>query len=220
VVAASSGSLGSLGSPGSLGSLGDPVVEQLCGSRVVELSWACEAGLADVGARRWAPDAGPGPALVEPGTEVGELVAGAPLPASLPVVAGCGALQLAVLGGGGSADGVVTVVPGLGVLLVTAAPPADPDVRVTTADRGLWAARSPRDGVAAQVTHLEQAYGRPLRAVVLADADGPADTGAAAELALALDRPVRVATGGLPRAGDVLVRRALGVHVHVPALPG
>ncbi|MGH8903214.1 MAG: FGGY family carbohydrate kinase, partial [Egibacteraceae bacterium] len=77
--------------------------------------------MADVAARSWASDllseVGVGTdrlaPLVEAGTPVGALRdGGLGLPVGLPVVAGCGDTQLAAMGAGGLADGVVTVVAG------------------------------------------------------------------------------------------------------------
>jgi len=131
----------------------DWLLERLCGVQVTEVSYACAGGMADVAARRWAgallEDCGIGTArlapVVEPGTVVGELLAGWGLPETLPVVAGCGDTQLAAMGVGGLADGVVTVVAGSStpVLASTAAPVADPLARPwvsTHAAAGRWAA--------------------------------------------------------------------------------
>lgn len=125
----------------------------MCGVQVTEASYACAAGMADVGARTWAnallDDCGIGTTrlapVVEAGTQVGELADGWALPAALPVVAGCGDTQLAAMGAGGLADGVVTVVAGSStpVMATTSAPVRDPLGRPwvsTHADRGRWAA--------------------------------------------------------------------------------
>ncbi len=110
---------------------------RLSGEAVSEASYASAGQMADVAARRWAADLldalGIGTdrlaPLVEAGTPVGRLTdPGLGLPLGLPVIAGGGDTQLAALGAGGLADGVVTVVAGstTPVQAATAAPPADP----------------------------------------------------------------------------------------------
>jgi sugar (pentulose or hexulose) kinase len=124
----------------------------MTGVQVTESSYACAGGMADVAARSWArellDDCGIGTSrlapVVEAGTVVGELGDGWALPASLPVVAGCGDTQLAAMGVGGLGDGVVTVVAGSStpVQVATAAPVVDPLARPwisTHAAAGLWA---------------------------------------------------------------------------------
>jgi len=131
----------------------DWLLERLCGVHATEVSYACAGGMADVAERRWADalleDCGIGTArlapLVEAGTLVGELREGWALPATLPVVAGCGDTQLAAMGVGGLADGVITVVAGSStpVLASTSEPVRDPLGRPwvsTHAARDRWAA--------------------------------------------------------------------------------
>lgn len=92
----------------------------LAGVQVTEASYACAGGMADLAARDWATglldelDIGPGrlAPVVEAGTLVGHLQEGWPLRVGLPVVSGCADTQLAAMGAGGLADGVLTVVAG------------------------------------------------------------------------------------------------------------
>lgn len=132
--------------------LHDWLVWRMCGVQASEVSYACAGGMADVAARTWAADLlhsnGIGPSLlapvVEAGTVVGELAQGWGLPATLPVVAGCGDTQLAAMGVGGLGDGVVTVVAGSStpVQAATAGPVQDPLGRPwvsTHAAPHLWA---------------------------------------------------------------------------------
>ncbi len=116
--------------------LHDWLVWLMSGVQVTEASYACAGGMADVAARSWAVDllteCGLGvdrlAPVVEAGTVVGELGTGWALPATLPVVAGCGDTQLAAMGVGGLDDGVITVVAGSStpVQAATAAPVEDP----------------------------------------------------------------------------------------------
>ena len=131
----------------------DWLLWRLAGVQVTEASYACAGGMADVAARGWATalleDCGIGTALlvpvVEPGTLVGQVQDGWPVAAGVPVVAGCGDTQLAALGVGGLADGVVTVVAGSStpVIASSAAPVRDPLARPwvsTHAAPDRWAA--------------------------------------------------------------------------------
>ena len=124
----------------------------LAGVQVTEVSYACAGGMADVAARSWATgllaeagvDAARLAPLVEAGTVVGTLADGWPLPPGLPVVTGCGDTQLAAMGAGGLADGVITVVAGSStpVQATTATPVVDPLGRPwvsTHAAAELWA---------------------------------------------------------------------------------
>lgn len=124
----------------------------MCGVQATEASYACAGAMADVAARGWARDLlqdnGIGAEwlapVVEAGTVLGELSEGWALPATLPVVSGCGDTQLAAAGAGGLAAGVVTVVAGSStpVQAAVAAPVDDPLGRPwvsTHADRTLWA---------------------------------------------------------------------------------
>ena len=73
--------------------------------------------------------------------------------------------------------------------------------------------------VAGNVEDLERALGRPAREVVVTGG-AAADGRLPALLAQVLGRDVRWARGGgAAQAGTVLVGRALGQHVHDPALP-
>lgn len=132
--------------------LHDWLVWRMCGVQATEASYACAGGMADVARRTWAADLlqdnGIGPLLlapvVEAGTVVGELGEGWGLPATLPVVAGCGDTQLAAMGVGGLGDGVVTVVAGSStpVQAATSQPVQDPLGRPwvsTHAAPDLWA---------------------------------------------------------------------------------
>lgn len=132
--------------------LHDWLLWRMCGVQVTEVSYACAGAMADVAARTWAvdllQDTGIGldrlAPVVEAGTVVGELRDGWGLPATLPVVAGCGDTQLAAMGVGGLGDGVVTVVAGSStpVQAATAAPVHDPLARPwvsTHAARDRWA---------------------------------------------------------------------------------
>ncbi len=117
--------------------LHDWALWRLSGEEATEASYASAGQLADVGGRRWAGDlldaVGLGTdrlaPLVEAGTVVGRLRdADLGLPPGLPVIAGGGDTQLAAMGAGGLADGVVTVVAGSStpVQAAVAAPPDDP----------------------------------------------------------------------------------------------
>ncbi|MGI8535878.1 MAG: xylulokinase [Mycobacteriales bacterium] len=116
--------------------LHDWLVWRMTGVQVTEASYACAGGMADVAARTWAvgllEDCGVGMSrlapVVEAGTVVGELRDGWGLPATLPVVAGCGDTQLAAMGVGGLGDGVLTIVAGSStpVQAATASPARDP----------------------------------------------------------------------------------------------
>ena len=132
--------------------LHDWLVALMTGVHATEVSYACAGGMADVTSRGWAwdllQDNGFRRSLlapaVEAGTVVGELHDGWGPPATLPVVAGCGDTQLAAMGVGGLADGVLTVVAGSStpVQAATAAPVRDPLGRPwvsTHAAPGLWA---------------------------------------------------------------------------------
>jgi sugar (pentulose or hexulose) kinase len=113
----------------------DWVIACLTGIHLTEVSYACSGGMADVAARGWAGDllrsAGVGPDLlapiVEAGTVVGPLLAGWALPKGTPVVAGCGDTQLAAMGAGGLAPGVVTVVAGSSTPVAAAVDAVSPD---------------------------------------------------------------------------------------------
>ncbi len=115
----------------------DWVLWRLSGEEATEASLASAGQLADVARRRWAADlleaVGVGTdrlaPLVEAGTVVGRLRHGdLGLPAGLAVVAGGGDTQMAAMGAGGLADGVVTVVAGSStpVQASTDRPPDDP----------------------------------------------------------------------------------------------
>ncbi|MBW3574484.1 MAG: FGGY-family carbohydrate kinase [Actinobacteria bacterium] len=115
----------------------DWVLWRLSGEARTEASYACAGQMADVARRAWATDLldalglrteklAP---LVEAGAVVGRLTDGeVGLPLGLPVVAGGGDTQLAAMGAGGLADGVITVVAGSStpVQAATLAPPDDP----------------------------------------------------------------------------------------------
>ncbi len=131
----------------------DWLLARLSGVQVTEVSYACAGGMADVQARSWAvelvEECGLDPSLlaplVEAGTVVGELRPGWALPATLPVVSGCGDTQLAAMGVGGLDDGVVVVVAGSStpVMAATDRPVRDPLGRPwvsTHAAPRLWAA--------------------------------------------------------------------------------
>lgn len=114
----------------------DWLVWLLTGEQVTEVSYACAGGMANVEARTWATDlltSAEVPTsllatLAEAGTTVGPLRNGWALPAGTPVVTGCGDTQLAVMGAGGLAPGVVTVVAGSStpVAAATGSPVQDP----------------------------------------------------------------------------------------------
>lgn len=125
----------------------------LTGVQVTETSYACAGAMADVTARSWADallaDCGIAidrlATLVAAGTPVGPLAGGWSLRAGTPVIAGCGDTQLAAMGLGGLADGVVTVIAGSStpVQVATARPVCDPLARPwvsTHAAADLWAA--------------------------------------------------------------------------------
>lgn len=130
----------------------DWLLDRLTGVQVTEASYACSGGMADVARRTWAEDLlrecgvsmrvlAP---IVEAGTCVGPLQAGWSLPAGVPVFAGCGDTQLAAMGAGGLAAGVVTVVAGSStpVQAATSTPVHDPLGRPwvsTHAAPDLWA---------------------------------------------------------------------------------
>ncbi len=131
----------------------DWLIACLTGVHVTEVSYACAGGMADVVRRTWAHDLLASVGLdrellapvVEAGTVVGPLVPGWPLPAGLPVVAGCGDTQLAAMGAGGLREGVVTVVAGSSTpVAVALRPPViDPLERAwisTHATADLWVA--------------------------------------------------------------------------------
>lgn len=102
----------------------DHMVWRWTGARATEGAYACAGGMADVAARAWATDLlddlGVPTAWLAPWVEAGDRVGGLTadvaerlgLPAGTPVHAGSGDTQLAALGAGGLADGVVTVVVG------------------------------------------------------------------------------------------------------------
>lgn len=210
--------------------LHDWLLWRMAGVLVTEASYACGTGLADVAARGWAPDllatydlgAGLFAPVVEAGTLVGELGDGWGLPQWLPVVAGCGDVQLAAAGVGGLADGVLTVGAGgpSTVQLASAVPVVGPGVRVSThAGRGLWLLEAETGGedleaVLRGVALLEAVH--PVEAVVVAGP--PAEAQALAD---ALGRDVHLAAGlsAVPAAGAALVGRAVGAHAHLPGLP-
>lgn len=226
--------------------LHDWLVWRMTGVQVTEVSYACAGGMADVAARGWAccllEECGIGASrlapVVEAGTVVGELGDGWALPATLPVVAGCGDIQLAAMGAGGMGDGVVTVVAGSStpVQAATASPVHDPLGRAwvsTHAARDRWAAEGEGEvnagcpgtlshafAVRGNVEDLERALGRRAEAIVVC-------AGAAAGgqlprlLAKVLGRDVHHASGtnAVAAAGTVLVARAVGAHAHVPTLP-
>ncbi|MGI9120597.1 MAG: xylulokinase [Acidimicrobiales bacterium] len=111
---------------------------RLSGTESTEVSLASAGQMADVGRRCWAADLldalGLGTnrlaPLVEAGAVVGRLTdPDLGLPVGLPVVAGGGDTQMAAMGSGGLADGVVTVVAGSStpVQATVAAPPVDPE---------------------------------------------------------------------------------------------
>jgi xylulokinase len=133
--------------------LHDWLVARMTGVHATETSYACAGGMGDVARRTWASDllmdngipASLLAPVVEAGTVVGELLPGWGLPATLPVVAGCGDTQLAAMGVGGLGDGVVTVVAGSStpVQVATSSPVVDPLARPwvsTHAAPDLWAA--------------------------------------------------------------------------------
>lgn len=222
-------------------SLHDWLVRRLCGAAVVEVSYACAAGMADVAARGWATglltEAGVDLArlapVVEPGTVVGELRPGWGPPATLPVVTGCGDVLLAAVGAGGLAEDVVVVVgAGRRVVAATRRPVPVPAGRLTLSTHaapGLWAVEGagapPGSDLAAQAFAVRRDLedledGRaPGAACVVADG-AASDDGFAALLAQVLGRAVRKApTRGVAEAGELLAARALGVHAHPPGLP-
>ncbi len=131
----------------------DWVLWRMTGVQVTELSYACAGAMADVAGRRWATDlleqcgvgVGRLAPLVEAGSRVAALGEGWGLPVSLPVVSGCGDTQLAAMGVGGLADGVLTVVAGSStpVQVATSAMVDDPLGRPwvsTHAAQDRWAA--------------------------------------------------------------------------------
>jgi len=72
--------------------------------------------------------------------------------------------------------------------------------------------------VRGNVEDLERALDRPASAVVVTGG-GAADGALPTLVAEVLGRPVHVGRSGAAQAGEVLVRRALGAHGHVPGLP-
>lgn len=208
-------------------SLHDWLLWRMAGVQVTGVSYACSTGLADVAARGWDRDllaayglgAGLFAPVVEAGALVGELAEGWGLPPWLPVVAGCGDVQLAVTGLGGLADGVLTI-GARGAQLASAVPVGGPAVRVSThAARGLWLLETEGAGPGAvlrAVARLEQARGRPADAVVVRGSRVQAQA-----VSEALGRDVHVTSGAsaVPAAGAALVGRAVGAHAHLPALP-
>ena len=134
----------------------DHVAWRLTGARATEGAYACAGGMADVAARTWASDVladrGVPSSLLAPLVEAGDVVGGLlpevaarlGLPAGTPVHAGSGDTQLAALGAGGLADGVVTVVVGSStpVQAAVARPLLDPERHPwvsTHAARDRWA---------------------------------------------------------------------------------
>ena len=134
----------------------DHVVWRMTGARATEGAYACAGGMADVAARTWASDVltdrGVRASWLAPVVEAGEVVGGLlpevaarlGLPPGTPVHAGSGDTQLAALGAGGLADGVVTVVAGSStpVQAATARPLLDPERHPwvsTHAARDRWA---------------------------------------------------------------------------------
>lgn len=118
----------------------DWLVWRFTGVAATEASYASAGQLLDVRRRAYADallaEVGLGTGrlapLVEAGAQVGRLAAPLAgelgLPVGLPVVAGAGDTQLAAMGAGGLAEGVVTVVAGSStpVQAATAVPPVDP----------------------------------------------------------------------------------------------
>jgi sugar (pentulose or hexulose) kinase len=114
----------------------DWLLWRLTGEQVTEASYACAGGMADVAARTWATGlleaCGVGTdrlaPVVEAGTVVGTVRGRWPVGEGTPVLAGCGDTQLAAVGTGGLADGVVTVVAGSStpVIAASAQPVRDP----------------------------------------------------------------------------------------------
>lgn len=134
----------------------DWLIWRLTGAEVTEISYACAGQLAHVSQRAWAgsllDDLGIPRGLLAPIVEAGEVVGslrerGLGLPTGLPVVAGCGDLQLAAAGAGAAHPGVVCVVAGSSTTLLAAADsaPLDPQQRPwvsTHAPRDTWAVES------------------------------------------------------------------------------
>ena len=213
-------------------SLHDWLLWRMAGVQVTEVSYACGTGLGDVKARGWdrdllashGLDAGLFAPVVEAGALVGELGEGWGLPQWLPVVAGCGDVQLEVTGLGALADGVLTIgaTGAPGAQLASAVPAGGPAVRVSThAARGLWLLETDTEGAGLQavlraVARLEQALGRPAEAIVVRGSRLEAQA-----VSQALRREVHVTSGAgaVPAAGAALVGRAVGAHAHLPALP-
>jgi hypothetical protein len=139
------------------------------------------------------------------GAQVGELVDGWPLPATLPVVIGPAPAELAALGAGAALDGVTAVVVD-----------GDRAVLVSGASRQSSLAAGDLTGLLAEL----RTSVAPSAIVVCGDglADRP---GLPADLARALGREVHSA-GDAPvaaAAGVVLGARAVGAHAHLPGLP-
>lgn len=133
--------------------LPDWLIWRLTGVEATEVSYACTGQLAHVSQRSWAgsllDDLGVPrellAPLVEAGAVVGRLREPLPgLPAGLPVIAGCGARQLAAAGVGAAHPGAVCVLADTETTLLAAADfaPLDPRQRprvATHAPRDTWA---------------------------------------------------------------------------------
>lgn len=131
----------------------DWLVWRLTGAEATEISYACAGQLAHVSQRTWAgsllDDLGIPRTLLAPIVEAGEVVGrlreqGLGLPTGLPVVAGCGDIQMAAAGAGAAHPGAVCVVAGRVTTLMAAADsaPLDPRQRPwvsTHAPRDTWA---------------------------------------------------------------------------------
>lgn len=133
--------------------LPDWLIWRLTGVAATEVSQACAGQLAHVSQRAWAwsllDDVGISrellAPLVEPGVVVGQLrERDLGLPVGLPVVAGCGDIQLVAAGSGAAHPGAVCVVAGAQTTIVAGADSAPldplrrPDVS-THVPRDMWA---------------------------------------------------------------------------------
>lgn len=164
----------------------DWLLWMLSGEQVSGVDYVCAGQCADVAARGWATglldDLALGTGWCAPVVEAGLVIGGLTdptlgLPLGLPVVAGAGDTQLAAMGSGGLADGVVTVVAGSStpVIAATSAALLGADAWTSTHARAdLWAAETncgypgAMAGWAQQIGVAAQPSGRPGAGGVLA----------------------------------------------------
>ena len=157
----------------------DWLIWRLSGVAATEVSYACAGQLAHVSQRTWAgsllDDLGVPRRLLAPLVEAGDVVGGLRdpnlgLPLGLPVIAGCGDVQLAAAGAGAAHPGVVAVAAGGDTALLAAAEsaPLDPQQRPwvsTHLPRGTWAVETNCGSPARMLAWLAAVVGVPVAEV-------------------------------------------------------